>query len=226
MANKYIPLNFSLKRRSCLVVGGGEVALRKIENLLEYESDITVIAPKIDEKIEYFAEKGGIKLEKREYKSTDVNNIGMVVAASDNNDVNKAVHDDCRKTNVPVNVVDNPDLCDFTFPAVLKRGSLSVAVSTDGRAPFLAAQLKVILGSIFPPRWRRIALYAGRFRDDVMEKWGDNSQKKAECFNLFLQADWKEIIKAKSDEDIKLVLDKMLEGGIPGEAEDEENKGN
>jgi siroheme synthase-like protein len=223
MANRYIPLNFSLIRRTCLIVGGGDVALRKIENLLDYESDITVIAPDSIDKIQYFADNGKIKLVKREYKSADVKKYGIVIAASDNNDINKTVHDDCRKTGIPVNVVDNPDLCDFTFPAVLKRGKLSVAVSTDGRAPFLAAQLRVILENIFPSRWKRIADYAGKFRDDVLNRWGDDSQKKAECFNHFLQADWKAILKEKSEEDIQSELDRMLEGGIPEEI-DEENE--
>jgi siroheme synthase-like protein len=212
MANKYIPLNFSLSKRKCLIVGGGEVALRKVENLLGYECDITLIAPEPLEKFEYFSSKKKINLLKRKYESSESKNYGMVIAASDDDEVNKTVHDDCSKFGVPVNVVDNPDLCDFTFPAVLQRGNLTVSISTDGKAPFLASRLRMILEDIFPTRWQRIAAHAASFRDMVRDKWKDDSLKKAKCFNLFLQADWKTILKEKSEAEISAELGKMLGG--------------
>jgi len=128
-------------------------------------------------------------------------------------EVNKQVFDDCKNSGVPVNVVDNPQYCDFTFPAILNRGDLSVAVSTNGKAPFLAARLRVILEDIFPKRWKNIANYAGLFREKVQERWENDSMKKAECFDRFLQADWKVIVKEKTEEEIISELELMLEDG-------------
>ncbi|MDD5427351.1 MAG: NAD(P)-dependent oxidoreductase, partial [candidate division Zixibacteria bacterium] len=88
MPNKYLPVNISLKDRTCLVVGGGKVALRKIENLLDYEADLTVVAPEVDKRIEFYAEKGKLKLEKRKYQSPEGATYGLVISASDDNAVN------------------------------------------------------------------------------------------------------------------------------------------
>lgn len=211
MANKYMPISISLEKRSCLVVGGGDVALRKIETLLEYQSEITVIAPKPIGKIEFFAEKGKLKLEKREYIPGEVSSYGIVISASNNKDVNRQVSEDCGKTGIPVNVVDNPSLCDFIFPAVIKRDILSVAVSSDGKAPFLSGQLRLILEDIFPERWKKIAALAAKFRKRVMAKWKGRPEKKAECYTRFLRADWKTILKDKSDKEIEGELERMTE---------------
>jgi siroheme synthase-like protein len=212
MAHKYMPISISLEKRSCLVVGGGDVALRKVETLLGYQSDITVVAPKPIGKIEYFAEKGKLKLEKREYISGEASRYGLVISAADDKDVNRQVSEDCRKSGAPVNVVDNPPLCDFIFPAVIRRNILSVAISTDGKAPFLTGQLRLILEDIFPERWNKIAALASQFRKKVMARWSGQPEKKAECYSRFLQADWKTILKEKSEKEIAEELERMTEG--------------
>lgn len=212
MANKYMPINISLEKRPCLIVGGGDVALRKIETLLDYQSDITVVAPKPVGKIEFFAEKGKLKLEKREYISGEASKYGIVISASDDKNVNQQVSQDCGEAGVPVNVVDNPSLCDFIFPAVLRRDILSVAVSSDGKAPFLSGQLRLILEDIFPERWKKIAAHAAKFRKMIMAKWKEHPEKKAQCYSNFLQADWKTILKEKSDQEIEEELERMAEG--------------
>jgi siroheme synthase-like protein len=211
MANKYLPINISIKDRPCLVVGGGNVALRKIENLLDYESNLTVVAPEVDRRIEYYAEKGKLKLEKRPYKSPEGASYGLVISASDDNVVNEQVSHDCREAGVPVNVVDNPSLCDVTFPAVLKRDCLTVTVSTDGKAPFLSGYLRLILEDVFPARWNKIARLAADFRKKVHKRWPEEASKRADCFNRFLNADWKSLIEEKNDEQLLEELDLLLE---------------
>jgi len=146
----YLPIGISLEKRNILLVGGGEVALRKVETLLEYNTDITVIAPEVHDKIRYYSEKGILKLEMRTYESPEASDFGIVISASDSSEVNETVYKDCSKAGIPVNVVDNPDLCDFIFPAVLKRNCISVSVSTDGQAPFLSGHLRLILENVFP----------------------------------------------------------------------------
>ncbi|MEE9442319.1 MAG: bifunctional precorrin-2 dehydrogenase/sirohydrochlorin ferrochelatase [candidate division Zixibacteria bacterium] len=211
MANKYFPINITLKSRNFLVVGGGKVALRKIELLMDFEADITVVAPEPLDKIEYYASRGKLKLHKRVYESQEASNYGMVVAASDDEAVNRGVYDDCREGKALVNVVDNPPLCDFIFPAMVKRDALTVAVSTDGKAPFLAAHLRLIMENIFPNHWSRIMQLAVSFRKKVQSRWGDNTKERFASLDRFLSADWKTMIKNKNDAELENELDILLE---------------
>jgi siroheme synthase-like protein len=211
MTNEYLPICISLKARRCLIVGGGRVALRKIDTLLDYESDITVIAPEVVEKIEYYAKRNFLKLDKREYKSPEVSEYGIVISASDDMAVNEKVYEDCSASGVLVNVVDNPPLCDFIFPSVIRRDCLAVAVSSDAKAPFLSRHIRLILENIFPNNWNKVAKLATGFRKKVRSRWQDNLEKKTASFGKFLDTDWKTILKEKSDEEIKKMLDDMLE---------------
>lgn len=223
MGNKYLPIYVSAKSYPILIVGGGKVALRKIDTLIEFSDNITVVAPELDDKIEYYATKGNLKVEKREYQPAEASKYGLVISASDDESLNREVYDDCMNAGVMVNVVDNPALCSFIFPAVLKREDLSIAISTDGKAPFLAAHLRIILENIFPDHWRKIVKLAGEFRRKVLDRWGGDEfvKERFNCLDQFLSADWKTLIKNKSDDELKQELELMLE---PAESVDEEEE--
>lgn len=210
MANRYLPISLTAKDRTCLVVGGGTVALRKIDNLLDYLVSITVVAPKLDPKIEYYGERGMVKVEKREYVSPEAARFDIVIAASDNETVNRQVYDDTRNTPSLCNVVDNPPLCDFIFPAVVRRDTLTLAISTDGTAPFLAGHLRLILDNIFPEHWEKLMGLAGLFRNRVQNKWSGDIEKKNACYERFLDADWKALLKGKNESEIEAELERML----------------
>lgn len=208
---RYLPINISVKSHPGLVVGGGKVALRKIEILLDFGFDLAVVAPEPLDRIAYYASKGKIKLDKRPYRSGDVAGYKLVVAASDDQAVNRGVYDDCRRAGILANVVDNPALCDFIFPAMVKRDALTVAVSTDGQAPFLAAHLRLILENIFPDHWKRIVRLAADFRKKVSARWGDNIKERFASLDRFLSADWKSLVKNKNDAELQAELDRLLE---------------
>lgn len=211
MANRYMPISVSLKDRKCLVVGGGEVALRKIDTLLNYDCHLTVIASEPLEKIEYYAEKGKLILKTREYQSPEASSYGIVISASNSKELNRTVYDDCKNAGIPVNVVDSPEICDFIFPAVVRRNLLTVAVSTDGKAPFLSGHLRLILEGIFPDRWDRIAKLAAEFRRKVRKRWQKEPEKRSECYERFVSADWVSALKDKSNSEIEQELDRLLE---------------
>jgi len=210
MVNEYMPIVISMTGRTCLVVGGGKVALRKIEMLLNYEPDITVIAPKVDDKIKYFGESNKVTLKKREYKSPEASMFSLVISASNSDHVNETVAKDCREAGIPVNVVDNPELCDFIFPATLRRGSLSVSVSSDGKAPFFSSNVRKILEDIFPLHWKKLADLAADFRKMAGEKYPDDAKAREACFEKFLAADWKELLKKKDPKVIEREMEEML----------------
>lgn len=210
-----MPVGISLKNRPVLVVGGGEVALRKVETLIDYSCNITVISPDIVDKLEWFSKNGNIALLKRQYMSPEASAYGFVIAASDDLRLNKLVSDDCRKSGVPINDVDNPDLCDIIFPAVLRRDLLTIAVSTDGQAPFLSGHLKMVLDGIFKSHWSKIAKQAAKFRDKVRRGWGDNRAGKTACYERFLMADWKTILASQNETQIESLLDSLIDPPAP-----------
>jgi len=211
MPYTYMPVSLMMKGRKCLVVGGGKVALRKVETLLEYDTSITVVAPEFESKLEYHANRGRIALEKREYQSPEASNFGLVISCTDDADLNRQVSEDCRSAGVPVNVADAPGLCDFIFPSVMRRDCMTAAIATDGRAPFISGHLNLVLDTVFPKHWERLMKHAAVFRRRVQERWVDDTEQKNACYGRFLDADWKSILESRTEEEVTRELDSMLE---------------
>ncbi|HYI46743.1 MAG TPA: bifunctional precorrin-2 dehydrogenase/sirohydrochlorin ferrochelatase [Actinomycetota bacterium] len=132
----------NLSGRRVLVVGAGPVAVEKIEGLLTCAADITVVAPEGAEGFEDLATEHGLEWHRREYEATDLEGCFLVVAATSNTELNKRVHADAEDRSMLVNVVDVPELCNFILPAIVRRGPLTVAISTSGASPALAKRLK------------------------------------------------------------------------------------
>jgi siroheme synthase-like protein len=210
MRYQYMPISVSLKDRRCLVVGGGLVALRKVESLLEYDTAITVVAPEIHDKLEYHAQRGRLTLEKREYHEGEAAVYGLVVCATDDAGLNKRVYEDAGEGGALVNVVDDPPHCNFVFPAVLRRDCLTAAISTDGKAPFISGHLRLVLDNIFPRHWERLMKVAVSFRNRVRDHWPDDSAKKNACYTEFLEADWKTMFEDMSEEQVEEELTRMV----------------
>jgi siroheme synthase-like protein len=211
MPNNYMPISLDMRNRTCLVIGGGNVALRKVETLMDYETEITVIAPDVHEKLEYHAAAGRIKLEKRPYRSPEAATFGLVISASNDGELNRRVYEDAKGSGALVNVVDEPRKCDFIFPAVLRRDCLTTAISTDGKAPFISGHLRLILENIFPDHWNQLMRLAVAFRKRVRQRWPDEPGKKNMCYSEFLEVDWKRLLKSGKEKEIQAELDRILE---------------
>jgi siroheme synthase-like protein len=211
MKPQYMPISVSMKGRKCLVVGGGAVALRKVENLLDYEAEVTVVAPSVHAALREHAEQGRITLQEREYAAREAADYGMVIAATDDGALNQRVYDDATSRGVLVNVVDDTPRCDFIVPAVLRRDCLAVAITTDGKAPFLAGHLHLILDDVFPRHWERLVQYAAEFRRAVRTRWPEDLAKRRLCYNGFLEADWKKMIAEMDEGEIREELSRMVE---------------
>jgi siroheme synthase-like protein len=206
-----MPIGVSLKDRRCMVVGGGAFALGEVENLLEYDAAITVVAPKMHDKLKFHAKRGGVTLEKREYRSPEAAGYGLVVSASENAAVNRQVHRDAREAGVLINVVGDLPQCDFIFPEVLRRDCLTAAISTDGQAPFVSGHLRLVLDNIFPKHWERLMRLAASFRSSVQSRWANDPGRVNACYSEFLEADWKKMLEEMGDEQIEEELTRMLE---------------
>ena len=206
-----MPISVSLKERRCVVVGGGISALQEVERLLEHGAPITVIAPKLHEKLDFFAGREMITVEKREYRSPEAADYGLVVSASGDAGLDEQVHRDAKKAGALVNVVGDLSRCDFLFPAVLRRDCLTAAISTDGKASFVSGHLRVVLDNIFPEHWKRLMKLAASFQSRVEGRWAGDPAKKGVCYNEFLEADWKKMLGDLDDEQLDEELTRMLE---------------
>jgi precorrin-2 dehydrogenase/sirohydrochlorin ferrochelatase len=138
-----------LKGRRCLVVGGGDVGLEKVEGLLVCDADVTLVAPEAHPALIELALEGSITWVRREYESPDLEGCLIAIAASDDTDVNIRVFDDAEQRAMLVNVVDVPPLCNFILPAIVRTGPLAVAISTAGASPALAKRMKREIGEQF-----------------------------------------------------------------------------
>jgi precorrin-2 dehydrogenase len=148
-----------LKGRRCLVVGGGDIGLEKVEGLLACDAGVTVIAPVAHPELEDLAKEGSIEWEKREYTgAADLEGAFMVIAATDDTDVNIAVFDDAERRAMLVNVVDVPPLCNFILPAIVRSGPLAIAISTAGASPALAKRMKRQVSELFGEEYARLAV--------------------------------------------------------------------
>jgi precorrin-2 dehydrogenase / sirohydrochlorin ferrochelatase len=148
-----------LSGRRCLVVGGGDVGLEKVEGLLACAADVTLVAPIAHPELEDLAAEGSIHWEKRPYGGGgDLEGVFLVIAATDDTDVNIAVFDDAEKRAMLVNVVDVPPLCNFILPAIVRTGPLAIAISTAGASPALAKRMKAEVSELFGEDYARLAV--------------------------------------------------------------------
>jgi len=148
-----------LKGRRCLVVGGGDIGLEKVEGLLACDADVTLVAPVAHPELEDLAKEGSIEWEQREYAgAADLEGVFMVIACTDDTDVNIAVFDDAERRAMLVNIVDVPPLCNFILPAIVRTGPLAIAISTAGASPALAKRMKREISELFGEEYARLAV--------------------------------------------------------------------
>src|SRR5438477_5419726 len=131
-----------LEGRSCLVVGAGTVAEGKINSLLLSGAVVRVVAPRANAAVQEWARTSAIRWEEREFSPLDLDDVFLVVVATSSKDVNESVFREAKSRNVLCNVVDDPEHCDFYYPAVVRRGQLQIAISTAGESPTLAQKLR------------------------------------------------------------------------------------
>jgi siroheme synthase-like protein len=154
-----------LKGRRCVVVGGGEVGLEKVEGLLACDADVTLIAPDAVPALQELAAEGSIAWERRPYAGApDLEGVFLVIASTNDTDVNISVYDDAERRAMLVNVVDVPPLCNFILPAILRTGPLAIAISTAGASPALAKRMKREVAELFGEEYATLAVLLNEAR--------------------------------------------------------------
>jgi len=154
-----------LKGRRCVVIGGGEVGLEKVEGLLACDGEVTLIAPEAEPALQEHAREGSIRWEQRPYAGPqDLEGVFVVIAATNDTDVNVAVYEDAEKRAMLVNVVDVPPLCNFILPAIVRTGPLAIAISTAGASPALAKRIKREVAAAYGEPYARLAVLLNEAR--------------------------------------------------------------
>jgi precorrin-2 dehydrogenase/sirohydrochlorin ferrochelatase len=158
------PMFLKLEGRSCLVVGAGSVGAPKIESLLETGACVRVVAPRVNFAVGEWAGSGAISWEAREFVVSDLDGVFLVIAATSSREVNDLIFREARRRNMLCNVVDDPEHCDFYYPAVVRRGNLQIAVSTNGLSPALAQRIRRELEEQFGPEYDEWLEQLGQIR--------------------------------------------------------------
>ncbi len=187
----YYPIAIDVTSRKCLVVGGGEVALRKVRSLLDAAARVTVIAREVDPSL---AAMECVEVVAREYRQGDSAGCALVFAATDDRATNAAVAEDASRSGALVNVVDDPDLCSFIAPAAVRRGDLLIAVTTGGKSPALSRRIRTEIEERYGPEYGMLVDLLGNLRDEV--KAAHKSQKDRErVFNRLLDSGILELLR-------------------------------
>ena len=164
------PLFFKLDNRKVLIVGGGDVALRKADLLSRAGAAITIVAPDICEELQALLQDEKHELIYENYNKKYMQGARVIIAGTDDEALNHQVHADATELNIPVNVVDTPPLCDFIFPAIVDRNPIVIGISSNGKAPVLARLLRARLETLIPQGYGKLAKLAGDFRAEVKTK--------------------------------------------------------
>lgn len=172
------PLFLKLKDRHCLVVGAGAIAESKIESLIAAEAKILVVAPEAGEKASVWARSDSIRWEPRRFQPSDLDEMFLAVAATSSREVNRQIFDEARSRNILCNAVDDPEYCDFYYPAVVRRGDLQIAISTAGHSPALAQRLRRQFEHDFGPEYGDWLQQLGSVRKGLFARDMDPAERR------------------------------------------------
>jgi len=166
----YYPIFLNIRGKRCVVVGGGQVARRKVRALLESGADVEVISPELCRELDKLAGSGQIRVLRRAYQPGDLAGATIAIAASSERSVNLAVAREARKKGVLLNVVDDRDTSDFIAPAYLRRGEVTVAISTSGTSPALARKIRIRLEKVISEEYAALTRLVGEVRAEARRR--------------------------------------------------------
>ena len=196
---KYYPVFLDIKDKKCVVVGGGEVAARKAERLLDCCAKVFVISPKLSPELSALKEKNLISHIATEYTGDLIHGAALIIGATDDEKTNAAISLDARKKGIPVNIVDDPQKCDFILPSLVQRGDLAIAIGTGGKSPALARHLREELEAKYGEEYKIFLNILGNLRVKMVKNEGMGK----DWFESMLAAGILDFIKEKNVEKVK-----------------------
>lgn len=197
-AATFFPMMLRIEGKNCLVVGGGKVAAEKIAGLLAHGANIKVVSPRAVYAIQKQVRRGILQWKKRRFLPNDVKDVLLVIAATNSSIVNSSVFQACVKRRVLCNAVDDPENCDFFYPAVVRRGPLQIAISTGGNSPALAARLRREVEKQFGPQWSEWVKRLGKMRDEMMQQDISPRTRRAKLLRLASDKSFQAFLRANA----------------------------
>jgi precorrin-2 dehydrogenase len=202
---RYYPIFLDLQTRPCLVIGGGTVAERKVESLLQADAQVTVISPTSTSRLQAWAADGTITLHQRPYCSGDLQGFWVVFAATNDPVLHKEVATEAKTAGVLLNVVDHPALCSFIVPAVLSRGDLTLAISTGGASPALAKKIRQTLEQHFGSEYDLALRLLARVRERVARN-GLSSEERQRLFTALADSPLLDYLRERQTDKLNALL--------------------
>lgn len=192
-----LPIFLKLRGRRVLVVGGGNVAEAKIESLLLSEADVVIVAPELNANLSELLRAGKIAWRQKSFDPSDLDGIFLVIAATNVPEVNHLVYRLAEERSILCNAVDDPEFCHFYYGAVVRRGPLQIAISTDGLSPALAQRLRRELEQQFGPEYEAWLEYLGAMRDLIRASTADEQSRKEQLHKLVEPAAFADFVSSQ-----------------------------
>jgi precorrin-2 dehydrogenase/sirohydrochlorin ferrochelatase len=205
----YYPVHLDIRNRRCLVVGGGGVASRKVEGLLQCGARVTVVSPQVSERLQTLAERGAVSCLQRPYRQTDLEGHFLVIGATDDMALNRRISADAESRNMLCNIADVPEACNFILPAVVRQGDLVLTVSTSGSSPAFAKHLRKRLQTDYGPEYARFLRLMAAIRKRLLaEQHAPEAHKH--LFESLIEKNLLELIRREDAEAIDRLLSNVL----------------
>jgi precorrin-2 dehydrogenase/sirohydrochlorin ferrochelatase len=209
---RYYPIHLDIKNRKCLVVGGGAVGTRKVNTLLACGAKVIVISPKPTQQLTKLASEGAITLAQRPYRSADLDGTFLVIGATDDESLNQQISNDAAQTHTLCNIADRPQACNFILPSIIQRGDLVITISTSGKSPALAKQLRQKLETQFGKEYAEFLLLMGAIRKKLLNQAHEPEAHK-DLFNKLIDSNLIQLMQLGKTEEINSLLYKILGEG-------------
>ena len=209
---RYYPVNLDIKGRQCLVVGGGRVGSRKVDTLVQCGAVVTVVSAEVSPTVKQLADEKAILLKQRAYRASDVEGMFLVVGATDNETLNRQINADAERLNLLCNIADRPEICNFILPAIVRRGSFVMAISTAGKSPAFAKHVRKRLETQFGPEYGMVLELMGAIRSKLLAGAHEPEVHKP-LFEQLIDGDLVALIKDQQIDRIDQLLERVLGPG-------------
>ncbi len=210
----FLPIFLDIKQKPCLVVGGGEVAARKVSLLLKAHADVTVVSPELQRELSDSLAEGQFTHVAREFEETDIETPVLVIAATDNRSVNQRVYELASARGIPVNVVDNPSQCSFITPSIIDRSPVQIAISTGGASPVLARMIRTKLEGCIPAAYGRLGTLVSNFREKVKARFS-NTEERKRFWEKVLESTIADRVFSGHEDEAEVELQKAIDAANP-----------
>ena len=214
---EYLPIFINLRNKKCLVIGGGSVALRKINLLLKAQTKIDCIAMNFCDDLIALSETNDIDLVAKHFEPGDIRSYSVIISATNDESLNTLVSKIAHESGTPVNVVDSPDLSSFIMPSIVDRAPVVIAISSAGKAPVLARIIRAKLETIIPNAYGELAEIAGQYREKVKQRFNNIKDRRKFWEGVFSGVVAEKVFSGRSQEAVKELEKRLIEtkeGGL------------